>query len=149
MKITAIEKFLKMKSDELKKAKTDRIASLKNMTSLMDNIADGTEKNLKQYGVCADQDVVEKRRLEHQNVVKQEVESIETLRNKIELHSVTLLRKNQALADEEKAKRDVDDARKLKEKLEQEAESLMMKANALKLHNETDPDLKELKDEVK
>ena len=37
----------------------------------------------------------------------------------------------------------------MKEKLELEAENLMTKANASKLHNETDPELKELKDEVK
>jgi len=149
MKIASIEKFLKMKSEELQQAKRDRITSLRNMTAEMDKMAEKTDEHLKHYGLCADSDIVKNRRLEQENKVKLVMDSIQSLKDKIQLYSVTLVRKNQAIADEEKAKQEVEDARKMKEKLELEAENLMMKANASKLHNETDPELQELKDEVK
>ena len=102
-----------------------RLRTLKEMTELMDSVAERTRDKVTRYSIISDPEVVEARRKARQDERDRERKEIEALREELAQYEVREEERKVLHAEIERVTEAVTETAKLKESLREEAATLM------------------------
>ena len=102
-----------------------RLRTLKEMTELMDSVAERTRDKVTRYSIIADPEVVEARRKARQDERDRERKEIEALREELAQYEAREEERKVLYAEIERVTEAVTETAKLKESLREEAATLM------------------------
>jgi len=146
IRIKAVNEVIEQKRVEAVSSQQARLQKLKEMTELMDGIAETTASYVSRYSIIADPEVAETRRKVREEMMEQERQEREVLLNELSEFEDALAKRNSLERRIEETKKAFSETSKLNDQLETDASGLMQKLARLQTQRNTESELaKEVK----
>ena len=146
IRIKSVNEVIEEKREDAVSCQQARLQKLKEMTELMDGVAETTANYVSRYSIIADPEVVEARRKVREEMIEQERQEREVLLNELSEFEDALAKRNSLETQIEEAKKALSETSKLKDQLDIEASGLMQELARLQTKRKTESDLaKEVK----
>ena len=146
IRIKAVNEVIEQKRVEAVSSQQARLQKLKEMTELMDGIAETTASYVSRYSIIADPDVAETRRKVREEMMEQERQEREVLLNELSEFEDALAKRNSLDRRIDEAKKAFSETSKLNNQLETEASGRMQELARLQTQRNTESELaKEVK----
>ncbi len=146
IRIKAVEQVIEQKRDEAVTSQQARLQKLREMTEMMDGVAENTRSYVSKYSIIADPEEVEARRKARQEEMEQERQEMEVLKEELSEYEAAIARRSSLETRIAQAKEKLAENTELRDQLEAEASSLMQELNRVQMQRNTESDLaKEVK----